>query len=122
MTQQEVQDALASTNLVIATDNSLNPSGQFGDIFVKASVSWSTNNSLTLSAYRDINISNGVSTQITNTASGDLVLRADSTGTGTGAVHFQPSYYENYGPGGHVNFSQSTGTVSIFYNPPGDTQ
>ena len=112
MTQQQVQEALASNNLIIATDNSSNPSGQFGDIFVNASINWSTNYSLTLNAYRDINFA--LNTSMTNTAGGSLVLRADSTGTGTGTVKFA-SY--PYSTPGHVDFSGSTGTVSVFYNP-----
>ena len=51
---------------------------------------------------------------MTNTAGGSLVLRADNTGTGTGTVKFA-SY--PYSTPGHVDFSGSTGTVSVFYNP-----
>src|SRR5438034_503519 len=92
------------------TINSSNPQGQNGDIFVNDSFSWSTGNSLTLSAYRNIDIStNGV--KIVNLASGNLVLRADNTGTGQGTVVFDH--------GAHVDFKQSTGTVSLFYNPTG---
>jgi hypothetical protein len=49
---------------------------------------------------------------IANTAAGNLVLRADSTGTGVGTVTFAPGTAP-----GQVNFSQSAGTVSIFYDP-----
>ena len=97
---------LASNNVVLSTL----PSGTHaGDIFVDAHVSWSTGNSLTLSAFHDILFMSG--TQVTNTGAGNLVLRADNTGTGQGIVVFDP--------GGHVNYMQSTGTVSIFYNPSG---
>jgi len=86
------------------------PSGTHaGDIFVDAHVSWSTGNSLTLSAFHDILFMSG--TQVTNTGAGNLVLRADNTGTGQGTVIFDS--------GGHVDYMQSTGTVSIFYNPSG---
>src|SRR5262245_39487899 len=50
-------------------------------------------------------------TQVTNTGAGNLVLRADNTGRGQGTVIFDS--------GGHVDYMQSTGTVSIFYNPSG---
>jgi subtilisin family serine protease len=50
-------------------------------------------------------------TQVTNTGAGNLVLRADNTGTGQGTVVFDS--------GGHVDYTHSTGTVSIFYNPGG---
>src|SRR5262245_47627168 len=104
---------LASNNVVLSTQ----PSGTHaGDIFVDAHVSWGTNNngttnnnSLTLSAFHDILFMSG--TQVTNTGAGNLVLRADNTGTGQGTVIFDP--------GGHVDYMQSTGTVSIFYNPSG---
>ncbi len=110
MTPQQVEAALATSNLVIATNNSSNPQGQNGDIFVNDTIRWSTDNSLTLSAYRNIDIStNGV--KIVNLASGNLVLRADNTGTGQGIVVFDH--------GAHVDYTGSTGTVSLFYNPSG---
>src|SRR5262252_6420414 len=97
---------LASNNVVLSTQ----PSGTHaGDIFVDAHVSWSTGNSLTLSAFHDILFMSG--TQVTNTSAGNLVLRADNTGTGQGTVVFDS--------GGHVDYTHSTGTVSIFYNPSG---
>src|SRR5262245_16998951 len=97
---------LASNNVVLSTQ----PSGTHaGDIFVDAHVSWSTGNSLTLSAFHDILFMSG--TEVTNTGAGNLVLRADNTGRGQGTVIFDS--------GGHVDYTQSTGTVSIFYNPSG---
>src|SRR5262245_14676314 len=97
---------LAPTNVVFPPQ----PSGTHaGDIFVDAHVSWSTGNSLTLSAFHDILFMSG--TQVTNTGAGNLVLRADNTGKGQGTVIFDS--------GGHVDYTQSTGTVSIFYNPSG---
>src|SRR5215475_11142733 len=113
MTPQAIEAALATSNVVIATNNSTNPQGQNGDIFVKDSIRWSTDNSLTLSAYRNIDI-NTSGVKIVNDASGNLVLRADSTGTGQGTVVF-----EN---GAQVDYLKSAGTVSIFYNPPSGYQ
>ena len=52
---------------------------------------------------------------IANTASGDLVLRADNTGTGEGTVRFQPSYNEYPSQPGHITLAN--GTTSIFFNP-----
>ena len=63
-------------------------------------------NTLTLNSYRNITVDNGVT--ISNTGAGNLVLAADATGTGIGTVNFIGS--------GKVDFSQSTGTVSIYYN------
>ena len=99
---------LASNNVVLSTS----PAGtNAGDIFVTSAtnISWSTGNSLTLSAYHDILFTSG--SNVTNTGAGNLVLRADNTGTGQGTVVFDS--------GGHVDFTQSTGTVSLFYNPSG---
>jgi filamentous hemagglutinin family protein len=108
-----IQNQLANQNVVIATNNSPQLTGN-GDIFVNAGINWATNNSLTLNAYRNINIAANVT--IANTAAGNLVLRADSTGTGVGTVTFGPGTSP-----GQVNFSQSTGTVSIFYDPTAQT-
>src|SRR6266540_4638062 len=97
---------LALNNVVLSTL----PSGtNAGDIFVDAKINWSTGNSLTLSAYHDILFMSG--TKVTSTGAGNLVLRADNTGTGQGTVVFDS--------GGHVDYTQSTGTVSLFYNPSG---
>jgi filamentous hemagglutinin family protein len=97
---------LASNNVVLSTP----PSGtNSGNIIVDAHVSWGSNNSLTLSAYHDILFTSG--SHVMNTGAGNLVLRADNTGTGQGTVIFNS--------GAHVDYTQSTGTVSIFYNPSG---
>src|SRR5262249_28393747 len=75
-----IQAQLQNQNVVIATNNDPQLNGN-GDILVNASINWGTNTSLTLSAYHDININAGV--PIANLAGGNLVLRADSTGTGS---------------------------------------
>lgn len=116
MTPQQVEAALATSNVLIATNNSSNPPGQNGDIFVNDSVSWSNNNTLTLSAYRNIDIAENVT--IANFANGNLVLRADSTGTGAGTVRFLNNFESQPG---RVDFTSSTGQVSIYYNPTAQT-
>ena len=82
---------------------------QAGDISVASNVSWSSGNSLTLSAHRNVVVNDGVT--IANTGSGNLVLRADSDGVGVGTVSFGTT------GSGKIDFSGSTGSVSIFYNP-----
>ncbi|MGZ3291885.1 MAG: S8 family serine peptidase, partial [Xanthobacteraceae bacterium] len=100
---------LASSDVVLSTL----PSGtNAGDIFVNANLSWTTDKSLTLSAYHDILFMSG--SKMTNSGAGNLVLRADNTGRGQGTVVFDS--------GGHVDYTGSTGTVSIFYNPSGPTK
>jgi hypothetical protein len=112
MTGTQISNLLATQNVVVATNNSLNPPSQHGDIFVfpLTNITWGSGKSLTLSAYRDINIFGGAI--IKNTAAGNLVLRADNSGTGSGTVNLLPL--------ARVDFSQGTGTVSIYYNPSGE--
>jgi filamentous hemagglutinin family protein len=78
-------------------------SGGNGDITVASGISWASDATLTLSAYRNI----AVNANITSTGGGGVVLRADNAGTGTGTVTFG---------GGQVS---TAGAVSIFYNPTG---
>ena len=87
----------------VTQQTSATGSGGNGDITVASGISWSTNATLTLSAYRNI----AVNANITSTGGGGVVLRADNAGTGTGTVTFG---------GGQVS---TAGTVSIFYNPTG---
>jgi filamentous hemagglutinin family protein len=121
---------LASSNVTLTTFASGAPSGPTGttgntttptenppqgDIWVESSISWSSANTLTLSAYHDINfgVPDPLAASITSTGAGSLILRADNTGRGIGTVNF---YF------GGVNFSGSTGTVSIYYNPNSDCE
>jgi filamentous hemagglutinin family protein len=109
ITNVQLQNLLANGNVVIATNNGSNHEGQNGDIFVNASVSWTGDTNLTLSAYHNININ--FSSTISNTGAGNLILRANNTGnpgTAAGDVALSP---------GGINFSGSTGTVSIYHNP-----
>ena len=87
----------------VTQQTSASGSGGNGDITVASGISWSTNATLTLSAYRNI----AVNANITSTGGGGVVLRADNAGTGTGTVTFG---------GGQVS---TAGAVSIFYNPTG---
>jgi filamentous hemagglutinin family protein len=99
VTVADLENALANANVVVTTGN---VGSQAGDITVNDAVSWGSANSLTLSAYHDININ----ADLTNTGGASMVFRADNTGTGVGTV----------------NFAQATavtaaGGVAIFYNP-----
>jgi filamentous hemagglutinin family protein len=99
-----LQAALALGNVIVTTNGA---GTQAGDITVASNVTWSNASNLTLSANRNIAVSDGVI--IKNTGSGNLDLRADNTGSGTGTVSFTGT--------GKVDYSGSTGLVSIFYNP-----
>ena len=112
-------NSLANNDVTITTNPNISDGN--GDIELRegAHVAWNANTTLTLSAYHDIifqpgsSISNGTNAN----GAGNLILRADNSGTGSGTVVF-PSNAES----GQVDFSQSTGTVSIYYNPPGEPQ
>jgi filamentous hemagglutinin family protein len=77
-----------------------------GDITVASNIAWNSTASLTLSAYRNINVQNGVT--ISNAGSGGLTLHADNAATGTGTVIFNGT--------GNVHFTGS-GNVDLFYHP-----
>ncbi|MFL6822763.1 MAG: S8 family serine peptidase, partial [Xanthobacteraceae bacterium] len=106
-----IQNQLANQNVVITTNNDPQLQGN-GDITLDTNtqINWSNSNSLTLSAYHNIIFSEG--SKVANTGAGNLILRADSTGTGSGTVLFLGT-----GIPGRVDYSQSAGTVSIYYSP-----
>ena len=106
---------LGTQNVVIATDNTV-VAGD-GDILVNAPVHWSSNTTLTLSAFRDIRLPDlgGLPTpNIKNTGAGHLVMRADSTGTGIGTIVMPFSTPNPV----RVDWTTSTGTVTVYYNDP----
>ena len=126
VTSTALERALASGNVTLETTggNGKGEENRGGDISVDANVVWSSNNTLALSAHRNINIAAGVtianrgSEESERIASGNLVLRADNTGTGQGAVNFLTGYGEDgWNRAGVIDFSQSLGTVSIYYDP-----
>ena len=109
-----ISNSLANSNVTITTNPNISGNG---DIALRggAHVAWNANTTLTLSAYHDIlfqpgsSISNGTNA---NPGAGNLILRADNSGIGSGTVVF-PSTAQS----GQVDFSHSTGAVSIYYNP-----
>ena len=98
---------LASTHVAIET---VDAGEGNGDIFINDSVSWDSANTLTLKAHRNIEINATVS----NMNAGDLIVRADKEGTGIGTV--------TIGEGAAIDFSGSSGDVTIYYNPAGYNQ
>jgi filamentous hemagglutinin family protein len=109
ITAAQIEAQLANQNVVIATNLNLQGNGDI-TLDTNTQINWSNSNSLTLSAYRNIFFSEG--SKVANTGAGNLILRGDSTGTGSGTVAFLGT-----GIPGRVDFSQSGGTVSIYYNP-----
>jgi filamentous hemagglutinin family protein len=112
----QLNTALTTSSVVVTTGGTGSPGDQDGNITIanNTAVSWSGPSTLTLSAFDRIIFERGAS--ITNNGSGNLIMRADNSGrrndnspTGFGTVHFATN--------NQVDFSQSTGTVSIYYNP-----
>ena len=101
ITGTTLSDNLATTDVTIL--NSSGAGGVDGDIFVNDTVSWTSSHTLTLNAYRNIEINNTI------TGGGNLVLRADSTGTGAGTVTFA----------GYGAVTLTGGAASVYYNPSG---
>ncbi|OCK55333.1 MBG domain-containing protein [Bradyrhizobium sp. LMTR 3] len=87
----------------VTQETNASGTGGYGDITVASGINWSTDATLTLSAYRNI----AVNANIASTGGGGVVLRADNAGTGTGTATFG---------GGQIS---TAGIVSIFYNPTG---
>src|SRR5207248_1789727 len=80
---------------------------QPGNITVANDIGWSSGNSLTLSAHRDI----AVNARISSTNGGSVTLRADNTGTGTGTIRF--------GFGGALQ--ASGGALNLYFNSNDNT-
>ncbi|MDZ5649759.1 beta strand repeat-containing protein [Nitrospirillum sp. BR 11828] len=100
-----LQNALSTADVTITTGTI---GSQAGDITIANNVTWSASHSLTLSAYRNIVFNGGT---LSHTAgSGDVSLRADNTGTGSGTVTFTS---------GGVTMTGSSGSVNLYYNPSG---
>ncbi|MBI1203784.1 MAG: filamentous hemagglutinin N-terminal domain-containing protein, partial [Rhodopseudomonas sp.] len=100
-----LQAALASGNVIVTTGGAGSAGSQAGDITVANDVTWSSVNSLTLSAYRNI----AVNANVTSTGGASVILLADNSGKGTGAVSF-----------GSGNAISTSGAVSIYYDPTGN--
>src|SRR6516162_8570540 len=111
ISSKTLSDQLEKNNVLVTTGGAGSAGTDIGDITLRdgAHVVWDKATTLTLSAYHDIVFEPGsfIKNDLSN---GNLVLRADNSGTGVGTVKF-PS------PGIFVDFSNSSGVVSIFFNP-----
>ena len=104
VTVASIETGLANANFIVTTGTA----GGSITVDPNADLTWATASTLTLSAYKDIQIDSG--SAITSSGGGSLILRADNTGTGVGTVFFQG---ENPG---HIDISGG-GIVSIYFNP-----
>jgi len=120
MKDTDVTAALQSSNVTIKTGATTTCTGGLtctghsgnGDIILANGAliggsNWTSGTTLTLSAYRNIELQ-GTANLDSGSATGNMILRSDNTGTGTGTVLL--SNESNI-------FGNSTGTVQIYYNP-----
>ncbi|MET3602066.1 MBG domain-containing protein [Martelella mangrovi] len=94
-----LQNALAGANVTVSTGAG---GSQDGDITVADAVTWNSGSTLTLSAYRNI----AVNASLSGGTGSRIVLRADSSATGSGTVSF-----------GSGITATADGGVSLYYNP-----
>ena len=94
-----LQNALAGANVTVSTGAG---GSQDGDITVADAVTWNSGSTLTLSAYRNI----AVNASLSGGTGSRIVLRADSSATGSGTVSF-----------GSGITAAADGGVSLYYNP-----
>lgn len=90
----------------VTVSSSQGTSGVNGDLTVGSGLNWTTGNTLTLSAYRDVNINANITNS--NSVGANVTLRADNTGISSGTVTF-----------GSGNKVTTNGAVTIYYNPGG---
>jgi hypothetical protein len=109
----DLETALLTANITVLT--TVNGTGGNGDIFVNAPVTWASNNTLTLSAYRNI-VLNETIANTNGASSANIVLRSDNTGMGIGTICGAGSSVCGGSPSGFASLSGS-GTVTAYYNP-----
>jgi len=102
ITGAQVSGLLANNNIAIVSDQGATAGS--GDINVNDAISWSSVNTLTLNAVRNINFNTGGN--VTATA-GSLTAHADINGSGVGTVQMN---------GGRINVSGG-GNILFYYNP-----
>ncbi len=107
VTTASITTGLQTGNFIVTTG---------GNITVDSNVSltWATATTLTLSAFDNITFQSDAT--ISNTGAGNLILRADNTGTQTSSFHGKVNLVDR----NQIDFSRSTGTVSIYYDPKCD--
>ena len=111
MSVGDLTTALNNGDVFITNNSGTGP----GDITVMASFGinpgqvWTEPTKLTISAFRDIIINDGVT--ISNQHGGKMDLRADNTGSGSGTIVFQ-----QFTSGSRVDWTASTGTLAFYYN------
>ncbi|MDP2144467.1 MAG: YDG domain-containing protein, partial [Gallionella sp.] len=118
----DILDTTLITNLGggnITILSSSGGSGTNGDIILNSDVwvQWGAATTLTLSAYRHVNV-NGWLDTIGAGGSGSIVLRADNTGIGTGTVNIATGISSG---GTSLIATQGVGSTTIYTNAPSST-
>jgi filamentous hemagglutinin family protein len=103
MTNAALQGQLALGDVTIATNNDSSLEGQHGDIFVSAGLTWTSSNTLTLSAFNNININAAIAA-----SNGGLTLNAGSAIKPTAAVNVATFTLQR------GNWTQVTSTLPAF--------
>jgi filamentous hemagglutinin family protein len=98
ITVASLESLLATANVMLITATTGN---QPGDIVVANNVTWDNTNTLTLSAYRDVDIN----ANINNNRGGSLTVIADNTKDGVGTINFGNNASVNMSGGGQVNMT-----------------
>jgi filamentous hemagglutinin family protein len=101
LTVATLETMLDTANVLVITSSTGN---EPGDITVANNITWGNANSLTLSAYRDVDIN----AQITNNAGGSVAVVADDTVNGVGSIYF--------GGNGGITLSGG-GAATLTYEP-----
>ncbi|MEJ0078380.1 MAG: GLUG motif-containing protein [Alphaproteobacteria bacterium] len=110
----------------VTASTSSGGSGGVGDITVSSQVAWSSAATLTLNAYKNINLPEIIGAgpsqpNLKNTGAGNVVLHANNegafaVGSGQGIINMPLSTFNN-----RLDWSLSSGKVTVFYNPTGYT-
>jgi filamentous hemagglutinin family protein len=100
LTVATLETMLDTANVLVITGSG----NEAGNITVANNITWGNANSLTLSAYRDVDIN----AQITNKAGGSVAVVADNTVDGVGTI--------NFGSNGGIALSGG-GTATLTYEP-----
>lgn len=95
----------AGSNVAVKTTGAHSATG---DIGVTSNLAWQGAASLSLAAYRNVSVANGVT--IANNGRGNLTLRADASGIDNGGSAVNQ---------GLLDWSRSTGAISAFYDMNG---
>lgn len=115
VTNNDVNTALATTNVTLQTGGSAGDGHGNGDIFVNGAISWSSGNSLTMNAFRDIN----VNANVTHSGSTGALALNPNTGAGGGNLNVASGFSVTLSGGTSLSIG---GTPYTLITTPGQLQ